>query len=106
MTLHTELNSFTTLLGSTRNFYGAMDFFYVSTYFSTYSPGLQHLYGGTIVRPLKNLSVDLGYHYMATATKLSGLNMTLGHNIELSASYQLMKDVSISAGYSYMTIPI
>jgi hypothetical protein len=103
MTQHTELNSFTTLLGSTRNFYGAMDFFYVSTYFSTYSPGLQHLYGGTVVRPLKNLSVDLGYHYMATATKISGLNMTLGHNVELSASYQLMKDVSISAGYSYMS---
>lgn len=102
-TLHKELNSFTSLFGSTRNFYGAMDFFYVSTYYSTYSPGLQHLYGGTVVRPLKDLSIDLSYHYMATASKLSDLNMTLGHNIDISAKYQLMKDVSLSAGYSYMS---
>ena len=29
--------------------------------------------------------------------------MTLGHEIELRASYQLMKDASLSMAYSYMT---
>ena len=100
---HKELNSFTSLFGSHRNFYGAMDFFYVSTYYCTYSPGLQHLYGGTVVRLLKDLTIDLSYHYMATATKVPELNRTLGHNIDVSASYQLMKDVTVSAGYSYMS---
>lgn len=100
---HTEITSFTSLYGSTRNFYGMMDFFYVSTYFSTFSPGLQNLYAGTVVKPLKGLSFDLSYHYMATATKLSDINMTLGHMIDMSAKYQLMSDVSVSAGYSYMS---
>ena len=27
----------------------------------------------------------------------------MGHNIDISAKYLLMKDVSISAGYSYMS---
>jgi hypothetical protein len=100
---HTEITAFTSLYGSTRNFYGMMDFFYVSTYYATFSPGLQNLYAGTVVKPLKDLSLDLSYHYMATATKLPELNMTLGHMIDFSASYQLMPDVTLQAGYSYMS---
>ena len=100
---HTEITAFTSLYGSTRNFYGMMDFFYVSTYYATFSPGLQNLYAGTIVKPLKGLKFDLSYHYMATATKLPELNMTLGHMIDFSASYQIMPDVSVMAGYSYMS---
>lgn len=100
---HTEITSFTSLYGSMRNFYGMMDFFYVSMYFCTFSPGLQNLFGGVKVKPLKGLSLDMSYHYMATATKLHDLNMTLGHMIELSAKYQVMRDVSVSAGYSYMS---
>jgi hypothetical protein len=40
---------------------------------------------------------------MATATKLPELNMTLGHMIDFSASYQLMPDVTLMAGYSFMS---
>ena len=31
------------------------------------------------------------------------MDLTLGHEIELSASYDLSKEVSLSAGFSYMT---
>ena len=39
---------------------------------------------------------------MAVATKLEGLNKTLGHDVELEASYRFSKNVSLSAGFSFM----
>ena len=103
MIQHKELTAFTTLFGSKRYFYGAMDFFYMSTYYGSYSPGLQNVYAGTNVKPAKGLLLDFSYHYMATATKVPELAMTLGHMVDFSAAYQLMPDISISAGYSYMS---
>lgn len=100
---HKELTAFTWLYGSSRNFYGAMDFFYVSNYFGSYSPGLQNLFAGAVINPVKRLLIDCSYHYMATATKVPELDMSLGHMIDVSAVYELMPDVSVSAGYSYMS---
>jgi hypothetical protein len=99
---HKEINAFTSVFGSSHKFYGAMDFFYVQAYYDTNSPGLQNLYGGITVKPLKDLSMDASYHYMAMSSDVKGLKKTLGHEVELSASYNLMKDVSLSAGYSLM----
>ena len=99
---HTKMSAFTTTFGSTHKFYGAMDFFYVSAYYGTFSPGLQNLFAGAIYKPVKGLTLDGSYHYLATSSQLSELNKTLGHEIELRASYQLMKDVKISLGYSFM----
>ena len=99
---HTKMSAFTTTFGSTHKFYGAMDFFYVSAYYGTFSPGLQNLFAGAVYKPVKGLSLDGSYHYLATSSQLSELNKTLGHEIELRASYQLMKDVKISLGYSFM----
>jgi hypothetical protein len=39
---------------------------------------------------------------MAITTKLEELDMTLGHDIDIEASYQFMKDVGLSLGFSYM----
>lgn len=102
MIQHKDITSFTSIFGSMHQFYGAMDFFYVSAYYGTYSPGLQNAYIGGVVKPLQNLSVDVAYHYMATATNLHRLDMTLGHEVEITSSYKIMKDVSVSLGYSYM----
>ena len=79
-----------------------MDFFYISTYYGSFSPGLQNIYAGVVWKPVKGLSCDASYHYLATATKLNELNRTLGHEIEFRASYQIMKDANISLGYSQM----
>ena len=35
-------------------------------------------------------------------TTLMEVDKTLGHDIDLEASYQIMKDVRFSAGFSYM----
>lgn len=78
-----------------------MDFFYVRAYFGTNSPGLQNLYGGASIKPVKNLTLDATYHYMAIATDLN-LNKSLGHEMEVSATWKPMKDVKIAASYSFM----
>ena len=102
LTKHSKMSAFTTTFGSTHKFYGAMDFFYVSAYFGTFSPGLQNIFGGATYKPVKGLSLDASYHYLATSTNLNELSKTLGHEIELRASYQLLKDARISLGFSYM----
>ena len=99
---HEAIKGFNPVYGSHHKFYGMMDFFYVSTYVNGFTPGLQNLYAGATYSPLKDLNLKATYHYMATATKLKDMNMTLGHDIDLEASYQIMKDVRLTAGFSYM----
>lgn len=103
MPRHEVNKGFNPVYGSHHKFYGAMDFFYLSTYVNGFTPGMQNAYIGGSFKPLKRLSLGATYHYLATGTKLTGLDKTLGHEIEIEASYRPMKDVSISAGYSYMT---
>ncbi len=101
---HHEVNKgFNPVYGSHHKFYGAMDFFYLSTYVNGFTPGMQNAYIGGTYRPLKNLSFKAAYHYFATGIKLEKLNRTLGHEIELEAAYTPFKDVQVSAGYSFMT---
>lgn len=100
---HDVQRGFNPVYGSHHKFYGMMDFFYVQTYLDGFTPGLQNLYIGAEYFPLKKLKVNAMYHYMATATKLQDINMTLGHDIDVEASYQILKDVKLSLGFSYMT---
>ena len=64
---------------------------------------MQNAYFGGSCSPLKNLRLSATYHYLATGTELTDLNRTLGHELEVEASYALAKDIKLSAGYSYMT---
>ena len=100
---HRVLSGFQTVYGSHHKFYGLMDFFYVQTVKDTFSPGLQNLYVGATYSPIKNLNLMASYHYMATATKLENFSRTLGHDIDIEASYRVLKDACISLGFSYMT---
>lgn len=103
MPRHEVNKGFNPVYGSHHKFYGAMDFFYLSTYVNGFTPGLQNAYIGGTYNPLKDLTLAATYHYLATGTDLDGLNKTLGHEVELEASYTLAKDIKVSAGYSYMT---
>lgn len=102
MAQHKEVNGFTTIYGSHHQFYGAMDFFYVSAFYGGYTPGLQNLFVGGTYSPMKNLSLTANYHYLSVASKLSEAKRSLGHEIELSASYNILKEAKISMGYTYM----
>lgn len=99
---HKEINGFTPAYGSHHKFYGAMDFFYVSTYLNGFTPGLQNLYAGVRFSPIKKLKFDATYHYYATETKLNHHDKTLGHEIEFQFSYDIMKELKVSFGYSFM----
>lgn len=103
MPRHEVNKGFNPVYGSHHKFYGAMDFFYLSTYVNGFTPGMQNAYIGGTYSPLKNLSFKAAYHYLATGTKLEGLKLTLGHEVEVEAAYKPFKDVQVSAGYSFMT---
>ena len=99
---HKVFKFFNPVYGSHHKFYGLMDFFYVQAFSDTFSPGLQNLYAGASYSPIKGLNLRASYHYLAMATKLKDLAMTLGHDIDVEASYQILKDASVAVGFSYM----
>ena len=99
---HKVFKFFNPVYGSHHKFYGLMDFFYVQAFSDTFSPGLQNLYVGASYSPVKGLNLRASYHYLAMATKLKDLAMTLGHDIDVEASYQILKDASVAVGFSYM----
>ncbi|MBR1834250.1 MAG: hypothetical protein IJ785_01895 [Bacteroidales bacterium] len=101
---HDTLRGFTSVFGSHHQFYGAMDFFYISTFVNGFSPGLQNAFIGTYVKPINNLRIYLDYHYLAMSTRLPDIDMdmTLGHELELEASWQIKQDVTLSLGLSLM----
>lgn len=103
VTHHDVIRGFNPIYGSHHQFYGAMDFFYVSTYVHGFTPGLQNAYFGGHYQPFKKLTVQANYHYLATATKLIAMDMTLGHEFEIQAKYSFSKDINLSGGFSYMT---
>ena len=102
MTRHEVIKGFSSLYGSHHKFYGAMDFFYVSTYVSGFTPGLQNLFAGGRWTPVEKVSVDASCHFLATATALQNADKPLGHEIEVSSSYQISKEAKLSLGFSYM----
>jgi hypothetical protein len=102
LTWHKKMQGFSSVYGSHHKFYGAMDFFYVSTYVNGFSPGLQNAYIGGEITPNDKFSFNSYYHYMATATKLENVDMTLGHAIELGAEYNFNSYISLSCGFSWM----
>jgi hypothetical protein len=102
MILHEVPKGFTPLYGSHTKFYGILDYFYTSAYLDDFTPGLQNSYAGAYYKPTAKLDCRATYHYMATATKLHELDKTLGHVIELQASYRFTKDVSFVAAFTQM----
>ena len=102
MVNHPEIGGFTPLYGSRTKFYGIMDYFYESAYSNGFTPGLQNVFVGVSGKPVSKLSCSATYHYLAVATKLAELDRTLGHSIELQASYQFSKDIALMAGYTLM----
>ena len=97
-----KVGGFSTLYGSHHQFYGAMDFFYIKGYYGGYTPGLQNLYIGANYKPIKPLNIGVSYHYLRTASHIAETSQSLGHEVEISTGYNIIKDVRLSAGYTYM----
>ena len=99
---HEIVRGFNSLYGSNHKFYGAMDFFYVSTYVNGFTPGLQNLYAGISWSPVKPLSADAAIHFFSTAAPVQDAKKALGHEMELEVTWTIVPSVSLSAGYSFM----
>lgn len=99
---HDVDKGFSPIYGSRSKFYGILDYFYESAYVHGFTPGLQNAYVSVFGNPFKNLNCKATYHYLATATKLQDFDRTLGHSIELEASYQFTKDIRLTASYTFM----
>ena len=94
--------AFNPLYGTHHKFYGAMDYFYASNFANGYAPGLMDadLYVKYRVSPTVSMGLDC--HYFATGAKLANLERTLGSELDYQLQWKIMKDVSLSLGYSVM----
>jgi len=99
---HDVTQSFTPLFGSRTKFYGMLDYFYESAYIHGFSPGLQNAFAGVNWTPFSGFNVGATYHYLAAGTKLSDLDSTLGHDVDLSLGYKFNKWISLQVGYTQM----
>lgn len=96
-----KFKAFDPLYGTHHKFYGAMDYFYASAWQGV-APGLQDAQLGVNFKTSKKVSMQLNYHYFATAAKLDDVKKGLGSEVDYQLDWNVMKDVKLSAGYSFM----
>ena len=99
-----KFKAFDPLYGTHHKFYGAMDYFYASA-FKYGAPGLIDGRLGIRLRPSSKVDMELNYHYFATAADMDineDLKMVLGSEVDYQINWTIMKDVKLSAGYSFM----
>ena len=100
---HTEDHSFNLLYASHHQFYGAMDFFYLQSFYGGYSPGFQDWHIGATFTWKDQFDFEAKYHNMATSVKVkSAPSKMLGHELELTATYKPFDWLNIEAGYTFM----
>lgn len=96
-----KFKAFDPLYGTHHKFYGAMDYFYATAWQGA-APGLQDVQLGVNFKTSKKVSMQLNYHYFATAAKLDDVKKGLGSEVDYQLDWNVMKDVKLSAGYSFM----
>ena len=102
MVQHKVFKGFSPLFGSRAKFYGIMDYFYESAYINGFTPGLQNAFVGASGKPIPKMSCSATYHYLAVATNLTDLDRTLGHSVELEASYRFSEVLKLTVAYTWM----
>ena len=101
---NTNQHAFNPLYGTNHKFYGAMDYFT-----GTVNCGLQDPHGGIFVN-LGRKRADVGrpvtisgtYHYFLTGEKYGDYDWTIGHEADFQVTARLLRDFTITAGYSFM----
>lgn len=97
-----KLRAFDPLFGTHHKFYGAMDLFYVPRFKTTDNYGLQDIQAGVQTKIVPHVPMELTYHYFTTAAKIQDAILGLGHELDYQLSYDVMKNVQLTAGYSLM----
>ena len=76
-----KYKAFDPLYGTHHKFYGAMDYFYASTFANGYAPGLMDARIGGRFRLSGKVDMELNYHYFSTAVKVQDLKKSLGSDL-------------------------
>lgn len=97
-----KYKAFDPLYGTHHKFYGSMDYFYASLFQNGYTPGLIDSRVGVRYRASQKVDMELNYHYFTTAVKFPELSRSLGSEVDYQINWSIMKDVKLSAGYSFM----
>lgn len=102
-----KYKAFDPLYGTHHKFYGAMDYFYASSFKNGLNPGLWDNQLSVAFKPVNKVNLSLAYHYFSVTGdvyKKSGEKASrgLGSELDFQVDWQIMKDVKLSAGYSTM----
>ncbi len=101
-----KFKAFNPLYGTHHKFYGTMDYFYASNFLPGKNPGLWDDQLGITYKASEKVTLLLNYHYFLANTDVylgnEKQSKGLGSEIDLQINWNIMKDVSLSAGYSTM----
>lgn len=100
-----KITVFNPLFGTHHKFYGYMDYFYVSSKHK--NVGLWDSYLNFNFNPTKQFAWQIALHHFESTGKIIDYNQvkvknTLGNEVDLTFSYNIMNDVKLTGGYSQM----
>jgi hypothetical protein len=102
-----KYKAFNPLYGTHHKFYGTMDYFYIGpSFLFGYNPGLWDNQLGLTYKTSPKVALALNYHYFQTATDVNvgseKQSRGLGSEWDFQVTWNAMKDVTLTGGYSAM----
>ena len=104
---NSKYKAFNPLYGTHHKFYGAMDYFYASSFAPGLNPGLTDLYLGFALKASSKHALSANYHYFSINSDLKNaddksISKGLGSEIDFQYDVSLLKNVGLTLGYSVM----
>ena len=101
-----KYKAFNPLYGTNHKFYGTMDYFYASSFINGLNPGLWDNQLGVSFKASPTVTLALNYHHFQTTTDVYVANekqsRALGSEWDFQLTWNVMKDVTLTGGYSTM----
>ncbi len=102
----TKYKAFNPLYGTHHKFYGAMDYFYASSFVNGLNPGLWDKYAGISFATSGRTSLSVMYHHFSITSNMKYENVEiekgLGSELDFQLNWDIMTDVKLTGGYSVM----
>jgi len=94
------------LYGTHHKFYGSMDYFYANGFINGFNPGLWDNQLGLSFKASPKVALALNYHHFSTTTDVYVEDIkqsrALGSEWDFQLTWNVMKDVALTGGYSTM----
>jgi hypothetical protein len=100
-----KYKAFNPLYGTHHKFYGTMDYFYASNFINGLNSGLWDNQLGFTFKASPKVTLALNYHHFQTTTDViinDKKHRTLGSEWDSQITWSVMKDVTLTGGYSTM----